>query len=68
MIEHKWGEEKWLQAKDLKEIIGCGINRAYEIMRQPDFPKITIGRRMYVPKSEFERWYKNYLYKEYEIY
>lgn len=59
------GNKKLLKVKDIQERIGCGINRAYDIVRQRDFPKIIIGKRYYVPEDEFEKWLKRYLYKEY---
>lgn len=59
--------QKILTVKDVKEILGCGINRAYDIVNQRDFPKITIGRRMYIPEEEFEKWMHTYLRKEYKV-
>ena len=59
--------DKLLKVKDIKESLGCGINRAYEIVNQKDFPKIIIGKRIYIPEKEYELWLKKYLYKEYII-
>lgn len=56
-----------MTVKDVKETLGCGINRAYDIVNQPDFPKITIGKRFYIPKDEFEKWVKGYVRKEYVL-
>lgn len=52
---------------DIKEYFGCGINRAYDIVNQRDFPKIKIGNRLYIPEEEFQKWCKSYLRKEYII-
>lgn len=57
-----------IKVKDVKEILGCGIHRAYDIVNQRDFPKVRIGKRLYIPKDEFEIWLKTYLTKEYRIY
>lgn len=59
--------DKLLKVKDVKEILGCGIHRAYQIVNQKDFPKIRIGKRVYIPEEEFKRWIKNYTYKEYVL-
>ena len=68
LVENKEGlMMKILTVKDIKEILGCGINRAYDIVQQDDFPKIKIGNRYYIPQDEFERWMKSYLRKEYKI-
>ena len=58
---------KILTVKEIKQILGCGINRAYDIVQQDDFPKIKIGKRYYIPQDEFEKWLKGYLRKEYKI-
>ena len=55
--------QKILTVKDVKEILGCGINRAYDIVNQRDFPKIKIGKRFYIPEDEFEKWLRFYLRK-----
>lgn len=56
-----------LAPKDIKNILGCGKNRTYDIINQKDFPKIKIGKRFYIPRDEFEKWLNNYLRKEYKI-
>ena len=68
LVENKEGlMMKILTVKEIKEILCCGINRAYDIVQQDDFPKIKIGSRYYIPQDEFERWIKSYLRKEYKI-
>ena len=56
-----------LKVEDIQEILGCGIHRAYDIVNQRDFPKIKIGRQMFIPKADFEKWISTYLMKEYKI-
>lgn len=56
-----------LTVKDVKNILGCGMNRAYEIVNQRDFPKIKIGKRFYIPEDEFEKWLETYIRKEYKV-
>lgn len=55
------------RVKDVAKILGCGIKRAYEIIKRNSFPKITLGERYYIPKEEFENWLKTYTYKEFHI-
>ena len=57
--------EKMLKVKDVAEILGCSLKKAYRIVGQPDFPKITIGRVYYIPESAFQKWINNYTGKEY---
>ena len=63
----EWKNIEILTVKDIKLSLGCGINRAYDIVNQKDFPKIKIGQRIYIPKEEYEKWLKMYLRKEYNI-
>lgn len=58
---------KILKVKDVSEKLGCGINRAYDIVNQNDFPKIKIGGRIYIPEDEFEKWLKSYVRREYNL-
>jgi excisionase family DNA binding protein len=59
--------EKMLQIKDVKNILGCSLPMAYDIIKCHDFPKIRIGRRFFIPKEAFEKWVNNYTGKEYKI-
>ena len=63
----EWLYIEILTVKDIKKSLGCGINRAYTIVNQNDFPKIKIGKRYYIPSNEYEKWLKNYLRKEYKL-
>lgn len=59
--------DKVLKVKEVQEILGCGKSRAYEIVNQSDFPKITIGKRFYVLESEFYDWLHMYTRKQYVL-
>lgn len=55
-----------LTAKELKVVLKCGINRAYDLMKSPAFPSIKIGGRYIVTNKALEEWLrihegKNYL-------
>lgn len=56
---------KVLRAKDISEILGCGLNKVYALMKSESFPTIKIGRNYFVYENEFEKWLQLYSYKEY---
>lgn len=56
-----------MTAKDIMQILSCGKNKVYAIINQKDFPKIKIGGRYYIPKTEFTNWINNNLYKKYTL-
>jgi excisionase family DNA binding protein len=45
-----------MTAKHVSEILGCSLRIAYEVMEQPDFPLIRIGRHKKVNREAFFRW------------
>ena len=50
-------EKAVLRVKELSEYLGIGLNSAYELVRQPDFPAIRVGKRkIIVPIEALERW------------
>lgn len=50
------GPHEILTAKEIKEKLKCGINRAYDLMKSPAFPSIKLGGRYIVTASAFNRW------------
>lgn len=50
--------------KDLQQLIGCGRNKAYELVNSKTFPSTKIGKTFYVDKEEFERWRKKNTYSQ----
>ena len=49
-----------LTAKELKQVMRCGINRAYDLLRSPAFPSTKIGGRYYVTVSALKEWLEFY--------
>lgn len=45
-----------LTVKELSQTLGIGINQAYALVRQDNFPKIMVGSKYLIPKNEFEKW------------
>lgn len=59
--------QRLLTAKDISAIIGCGINRAYQLMHMSTFPTIKIGSRMYVKPERFDEWLNRYTGRCYTV-
>lgn len=48
-----------LTAEEVSESLGISKRKTYELMNQPDFPCIEIGRSKRVPLKQFEDWIRN---------
>lgn len=53
-----------LTVKDLQAILKMSRTKTYQIVNQPDFPKIRIGREIRIPEKELERYFRERLYME----
>lgn len=53
-----------LTVKELQEILKMSRTKTYQIVNQPDFPKIRIGREIRIPEKELEIYLKEHLYNE----
>ncbi len=42
--------------KTLQEIIPIGKNNLYNLVHSEGFPKITVGKRIIIPKKALEEW------------
>lgn len=49
-----------LKATDVAEIMRCSRAKVYDIIRRPDFPKVTEGRRIFIPRDGFFEWYRRF--------
>lgn len=45
-----------LTVPDVSNVLGIGLAHAYEIVRRRDFPTITLGSRIIVPRDKFMEW------------
>ncbi len=45
-----------LSAQDISKDLHIGINQAYELFKQDDFPTITIGKRKAVTLAAYLLW------------
>lgn len=49
-------ERKLITVKEFCTEYGFGINKGYEIVNYPDFPKIKFGRNIYIVYSQIDNW------------
>ena len=49
-------ERQTLNIKELAQVMGCGENKARQIVRSKGFPCIKVGNRYLVPIAKFEEW------------
>lgn len=54
-------ERVMIGVNEIMQMMGIGRNRAYEIIKQKEFPSIKVGRRYLVHKEVFEKWLKGEL-------
>lgn len=50
-------QDKILVADDLCEILKCGADTAYNLLRRQDFPSFRIGNRYYILESKLFDWF-----------
>lgn len=47
-----------LSVIQVAEVLGISKTSAYELVHSDDFPSITIGKRLIIPKDKFIEWKK----------
>jgi len=45
-----------LTVPDVSNVLGIGLANAYSIVRRADFPSITLGSRIIIPRDQFTEW------------
>lgn len=45
--------------KEVKEMLGIGENKAYEMVQCGIIPNIKMGKRYIIPKVAFDNWLAN---------
>lgn len=45
-----------LTVEDVSHVLGIGLAHAYEVAHRRDFPTITLGSRIIVPRDKFMEW------------
>ena len=49
-------EKICLSVPELAEQMQISRPTAYELVKREDFPKVCVGRRILIPRREFEAW------------
>lgn len=45
-----------LTVADVADVLSIGLAHAYEVVRRQDFPTVTLGSRIIVPRDKFIQW------------
>ena len=45
-----------MSVQELSAQMGISLPKAYELVKQPDFPVIRIGTRILIPVDAFKEW------------
>lgn len=45
-----------LSVQELARELGISLPKAYELVKQPNFPTIKVGARILIPVDAFNRW------------
>ena len=48
-----------LSVSQVAKVLGISRTSAYDLVKEKDFPSLTIGSRIVVPKEELILWIKN---------
>ena len=57
-------EKYVMSAQELARQMGISLPKAYELVKEPGFPTIRIGKRMLVSREMFLEWLENHTAKE----
>ena len=59
-LDHIYGgetmERSTMSVVELSIRMGICLAKAYELVKQPDFPKIYVGTRILIPMDGFNKW------------
>lgn len=58
---------KLLSMKEIKERIPLGNNGVYNLVKRPDFPKITIGKKIFCYEDDLEEYLRDYKFGKINI-
>ena len=45
-----------MNVREMAQMLGIGINKAYELANRRDFPSIHVGTKIIVPIEALKRW------------
>lgn len=55
-----------LNVQDVADVLGIGLAHAYEVVHRQDFPAITLGSRIIVPRDRFMAWIEEQAEKKFQ--
>lgn len=55
-MERKRNEKIVYTMNDLIQLLGIDTVKAYQLVKQPGFPALRIGRRILIPKEGLHKW------------
>ena len=67
MVDLEVREDKILTPKEIAKILKISMDKTYELIQSPVFPKIKIGRQYRISEEEFNKWIKKYSYNQYKM-
>ena len=50
--------KKVMSVQELSVQMGISLPTAYELVKQPGFPRVHVGSRILIPVEEFNEWLK----------
>ena len=55
-----------LNVQDVADVLGNGLAHAYEVAHREDFPALTLGSRIIVPRDRFIKWIEEQAEKKFQ--
>lgn len=52
-------EKIGMSVKELAEVLGVGMNKAYDLVKREDFPKVNLGNKHVILRNRLEEWLEN---------
>lgn len=49
-------EKLTMNVKEMAQVLGISLPKAYDLANREDFPALRLGRRIVIPKAEFKEW------------
>lgn len=49
-------EKTTMSVQELAAEMGISIPKAYELVKEPDFPTIRVGTRILIPTEAYKEW------------
>lgn len=59
--------EKLLTVKEVSDILRIGRSGTYKLFDKKDFPKITIGKKLFVKESDLDKYLTKYVKGKIEL-